>query len=104
MDDALGLKGSDASTVKTDSSGCFGMILVGEEAADLGGPEGFVEAAAVQELGVGAVFDDCPLVEDKDAVHVEEGGESVGDDDGGFSLHQVRETLLDALFCDGIEL
>mgnify|MGYP006179948009 CR=1 FL=1 len=42
-----------------------------------------VKAALAQQLGVGAAFGDPALVENDDLVGVDDGGEAVGDDDGG---------------------
>jgi len=52
---------------------------------------------------VGAGLDDSSFVEDADEVGVFDGGEAVGDDDGGTVAHQFFEGVLDESFRFGIE-
>ena len=55
------------------------------------------------EFGVGSRLDDAALVDDEDAVGVADGGEAVGDEEGGSSLHEGFEGLLDETLALGIE-
>ena len=54
-----------------------------------------VAAGAGDELVVGAAFDDAPGFEDEDDVGVADGGEPVGDDDGGAAFEGLVEGGLD---------
>ena len=47
---------------------------------------------------MGALFDDEAVFDDHDPVGILYGGQPVGDYDGGPSLGQFLETLLDALY------
>ncbi len=51
-----------------------------------------------------ALFDDLALIQDVDAVGAADGAETVGDDDGGASVEETFEGLLDLGFGDGIDI
>lgn len=51
---------------------------------------------AGEEGGDGAVFDDAALVENQHAVHAAQGGEAVGDDEGGAAATEGVEVGLEA--------
>ena len=63
-----------------------------------------VEAVLGEEGGVVALFDDLALIQDVDAVGAANGAETVGDDDGGASVEEAFEGLLDLGFGDGIDI
>jgi len=79
-----------------------------------GGEEevGFEAVLAVVEIAVAAVevveglvsssLDDVALLDDQDLVGAADGGEAVGDDEGGASLHEVAEAALDEGFGLGV--
>ena len=52
---------------------------------------------------MGAALDDSPLLDDEDLVGAADGGETVGDDEGGAALHQLRQAGLDHGFRLGVE-
>ncbi len=52
---------------------------------------------------MGAVFDGAAIGHDDDHIGVADGGEPVGDDDGGPAFAQCRECGLDRGFAFGIE-
>src|SRR5436309_5757401 len=54
-----------------------------------------VDAAAGQQLAVCPLLDDSPFVQDEDPVHVLNGGEPVGDDDGCPAAQHILQGLLD---------
>ncbi len=51
---------------------------------------------------MGALFDYLSVFEDVDAVGILDGGETVGDDEGGACGHEVVERVLDELFGLGV--
>ena len=57
-----------------------------------------VAAVEVVEGLVGATLDDPSLLDDEDLVGAADGGEAVGDDEGGAALHEVAEAMLDEGF------
>jgi hypothetical protein len=75
---------------------------VGFEAV-LSGIEVEVSAVELVELVVGAAFDDATVFDDEDLVGLADGGEAVGDDEGGASLHEEVEAGLDEGFGFGVE-
>lgn len=56
-----------------------------------------------QQLLMSTFLNDVALVEDEDAVGVFDGGEAVGDDDGGAVLHEELEAGLDMGFGEGVD-
>jgi hypothetical protein len=52
---------------------------------------------------MGAALDDGPGTEDEDLVAAADGGEAVGDDDGGAVFHELIQGILDEAFALGIE-
>src|SRR5699024_3475408 len=56
-----------------------------------------VEAPLLEELVVGAAFHNVPLPQDQDEVCVLDGGQAVGDDEGGAVLHELVHGRLDLL-------
>src|ERR1700742_4179313 len=58
---------------------------------------------AVFQFRKGAGLDDAAFLEDEDAVHVPDGGEAVGDDEGGAVAHQAFEGFLDEVLAFGVE-
>src|SRR5438105_4679154 len=62
-----------------------------------------VGAAEFHEFVVGALLDDFAIDEDDDAVGMHDGGEAVGDDEGGAVAHEVFEGILDEVFAGGVE-
>ncbi len=71
------------------------VFLFGEEgaAAEVG-----VFSVGFEELFVGSLFDDVAFFENVNAMCVLDGGEAVGDDEGGAVLHEVVEGGLDLAF------
>lgn len=59
------------------------------------GVEIMVETFALQELSVGAFFNDSSLIKDEDAVCALNGGKSVSDDERCPSFHQPFKCFLD---------
>jgi hypothetical protein len=53
---------------------------------------------ALEEFLVGALFDDLSLLEYADELGVADGGESVGDDEGGASFQEAVHVALDYAF------
>ena len=39
-------------------------------------------------------FDNFSLIHDNDLIYIDDGGKSVGDDDGGAILHQIVKRIL----------
>ena len=68
------------------------------------GPHPLVEAAAREELGVGAALDDAAAVHDDDAVGVHHGAESVGDHHSGGLALRAAEGRLDRPFGERVEV
>ena len=62
-----------------------------------------IDAFLLNELIVVTKFDDAGAFKDGDGVCFADGGEAMGDDDGGFALHELFEGLLDELFCLGVD-
>lgn len=52
---------------------------------------------------MGAAFDDLAVFHDEDLVGAADGGEAMGDDEGGAAAHEVGETFLDHGFGFGVE-
>jgi hypothetical protein len=71
--------------------------------AVLAGVEVVVAAAELVEGLVGSSFDDVALLDDEDLVGAANGGEAVGDDEGGPALHEVAEAVLDHGLGLGVE-
>src|SRR5690606_3562940 len=65
--------------------------------------EAGVEAAALEELVVRALLAQLAAVEDEDAVGVLDGGEAMGDDDGGAAAHEGVERMLDLALERGVD-
>src|SRR5690606_25621953 len=65
--------------------------------------EARVEAAALEELAVRPLLAQLAPVEDEDAVGVLDGGEAVGDDDGGAAAHEGVERVLDLALERGVD-
>ena len=63
----------------------------------------FVVAFAAEEFLGCSVFDDAAVVEDEDLVDVADGGQAVGDDDGGAVLHEFAEAFDDKFFVFDVE-
>src|SRR4051794_13909422 len=77
-------------------SGGGGGVVVGGWAGAVGGVvlvvvEAGVEVGGLEELVVVAGFGDVAVLEDDDLVGVADGGEAVGDDEGGAAGHEVVE-------------
>ena len=62
-----------------------------------------IKAALVEQLLMGAFFDDFAVVDDEHLVSVADGAEAVGDDEAGAALHQAQQGFLDARFGAGID-
>src|SRR5689334_15608890 len=76
----------------------------GDELPELLVEEGGVEAALRQESGVGAGLDQSAAVEDQDPVGGEDGGEAVGDHQGGAAALEGLQRLLDEVLGGGVEV
>ena len=61
------------------------------------------DAAAADQLGVGAGLDDPAVVEDEDAVGVAQGGQAVGDEDHGAVGPGGVDRLLDQPLADVVQ-
>jgi hypothetical protein len=57
-----------------------------------------VKAVSGQQFGVMADFNDVAPVEDNDAIGVFNGGQAMGDDEGGATLTEDIQRLLDLAF------
>src|SRR5579862_4472125 len=62
-----------------------------------------VAAACSVEFGMRAAFDDLALLHDHDLVGAADGGKTVRDNEGGASLHEISETVLNHFFGFGIQ-
>src|SRR5262245_27241560 len=62
-----------------------------------------VDAAAAEQLGVGALLGDAAVFQDDDEVGFLNGGKAVGDADGGAALHEVVEGALDGALGFGVQ-
>ena len=62
-----------------------------------------VDAAAGQQLVVGALLGDDPVLDDEDAVGLENGGEPVRDHNVGAALHDSLQRVLNRVFGDRIQ-
>ena len=69
----------------------------------LAGVEVIVAAVELIEGLVGSAFYDLTLLYDEDLVGSADGGEAVGDDEGGAALHEEIEAVLDHGFGLGVE-
>ncbi len=56
-----------------------------------------------EELLMGADFEDFAFFEHEDFVCFLDGGEAVGDDDGGAAFHEFGEGALDGVFAFGVD-
>ena len=65
--------------------------------------EGGVIAALFQQFGVGALLPDALAVDIGDPVRIADGGEAVGDDQGGASPGQLFQCRLDVGLGDGVQ-
>src|SRR4051812_41146628 len=66
-----------------------------QEPAGLAGPEEGIDAVALQQLGVGALFGDAALVQHDNAVEPGDGRQPVRDGDHRLARHQPVERRLD---------
>lgn len=66
-------------------------------------PEFGVVTLELQQLAVAAAFDDFALLHNKDGVGVADGGEAVGDDEGGALAADFVERIQDHLLGDGVQ-
>ena len=62
-----------------------------------------VTAVEVVEVLVGSAFYDLALFDDEDLIGAANGGETMGDDEGGAALHEEVEAVLDEGFGFGVE-
>ena len=62
-----------------------------------------VNAAARDQFGAAALLDDPAVLEHDDLIHVMNGGEAVGDDQGGAAVHQFLDRFHDGSFGRGVE-
>ena len=67
----------------------------GQEAARLVLPQPAVHTAPRQQLGMRALLDDAPLVEDHDAIEPGDGGQPVGHHQGRGPVHEPPQGFLD---------
>ena len=63
-----------------------------------------VQPSALQQIGVPALLDDLPLVQDHDAVGVPDGREAVGDDYGRAPPEKLVERPLDQHLRVGVDV
>jgi hypothetical protein len=54
-----------------------------------------VETVAGQELGMGSLFFQLPPLQHQDAIHIADGGETVGDDEGSAIPQQSLQSRLE---------
>eukprot|EP00903_Cladosiphon_okamuranus_P003719 g3717.t1 len=64
---------------------------------------GIVVVLSGEEFLVGALLDDFPVIEDADEIGTADGGEAVGDDEGGAVCAEEVECLLDEFFGGVVE-
>src|SRR4051812_6091106 len=69
----------------------------------LAAPHVGVEAVLHQQLGVTAAFGDPAAIEHDDLVGVDDGGEAMGDHDGGAAAAHLFQRALDLLLGAGVE-
>src|ERR1700683_4381830 len=74
-----------------------------DEAAGLAAPHGGVAAVAGDQLAVRALLDDAAVLEHDQAVHLRDGGKTMGDGDHGLALHQGAKARLDRGFDFAVE-
>src|SRR5579863_5206250 len=91
--------------VRVDSNG---IAFAGSEEkilfdSVLAGVEIIVTTARGVEFGMRAPFDNLTLLHDHDLIGAADGGKAVRDDEGGASLHEIGETVLDHFLGFGIE-
>jgi hypothetical protein len=55
-----------------------------------------IKAGELEELGVGALFHECTMMKDENAVSALDGGEAVCDNDRGAPCHECFERVFDA--------
>ncbi len=72
-------------------------------AAELLGVQVVVMPAGSEQFLVRAHLGDLPVVDEDDAVGALDGGQPVGDDEAGASLHQSIHPLLDERFGQGVD-
>ena len=63
----------------------------------------FVAAVVCEEFVMRAALDDFAVLEDENLVGTPDGGQAMGDDEGGAALAQRRESVLDFLFTLAVE-
>ena len=61
-----------------------------------------IESAARHQIFVAALLDDAALVQDDDVVGLAQGGDAVGDEDGGAVFHDLAEVAQNRLFGLGV--
>jgi hypothetical protein len=62
-----------------------------------------VVASAHNQLGVCALFGHHAMLDDEDLAGVPDGGDAVGDQNGGAPAHDIFEALENALFGEGVD-
>src|SRR3989344_7763777 len=81
------------------AAGRFLHTALHDKPAGLELPKMLVEPAGfLYQLLVCADLVDLPVAYDNNTIHLHNGGQSVGDDDGGLTFHQPVERFLDKLF------
>ena len=67
-------------------------------AYQLSGDELSVEAALLQQLLVIPLLHQIPIIEHHDSIGATDGGQAVGDHEGGAPFHQALQRVADLLF------
>lgn len=65
-------------------------------------PHGVVFTLFIQQLLMCAFLYDFSVFQYDDAIHFQDGGKAVGDDNGGFILDEVENGDLNLLFGEGV--
>src|SRR5579872_3627606 len=107
----MGVAPPFGATSQFNESGCKAKyeddacpLLGGAAERELAADKFGVEAAARQQFGVGAGFDQAPGIEHGDHLGIAHRGKAMRDDDGGAVAHQVGERLAHLRLADGVEV
>ncbi len=69
------------------------LFFIRQETIHMRFPKRFVNTAFGKKILMCSIFNNLTPIKNKDAIHVKESGEAVSNDDSGFALHEILNSL-----------